>query len=756
MILPELLDQLRSKGLRMVAGEADLGIQGRGDRLDPELRAALSLRKPDILLALASPIFMALAIRSKCGIERGERRRAQHSTTEILVCVFWMDGCLIVWVPTDDTDTAANARAAVNSCNFGDTCANSRLFVGAAVPNLIAEAARMGMYFCVHSVHASNRLVWEAKNLPIPGGWINTSPLASLSGWPSDLNELAPRILGRHTAIAPTQLLDRLNRDFQRGDAPLLRYDELRTLIRGTVENVLLQRDIYPFLTQNTEPDVIEVDRRINARGIGFDFTLASALLELERDQRSTATRRLSEATAGAVTEADLNRIPFLLAWLENSGVTLPNLRRSTVEGVLSQWRAQQIPLPHAVVTVLEARLAIARHSGSKLTKALELCSDDGRLRDQLVYHKGHTGRWAGWGVQLQNLPKPHGALTDSCDLIPFVGDIEASQSHLPPGVSVGDAVSSLIRPCFAASIGNVFCIADFASIEARGVAWCANEQLLLDSFQSGKDVYCDLASHFFPYPITREHSRERDIGKVAMLGCGYSMSGLGFGSYAAAREIDLAAAGVTAENIVEGYRNAYPAIAGRAVCENGRTWRVGGLWQDVEQAARNALSNHADYTAGRCCFQTCDNALRVTLPSGRKLYYRNARLVNVTTNGWTTSKPKIVYDLPDDPNEESYGGKLVENIVQAIGRDLLAAALVQCELQNLPVVLHVHDEIVIEVPERDSHECLSRLLQIMSTRPAWADGFPIEVEGFLSRRYVKSQSVGGATMAYCNGSRLR
>ena len=311
MSILSVLDQLRLRGIRLIADGSNLRIQGGGERLSSELRAELFLRKPEILQALASPIFMDLAVRSKCGRDRGERRRAQHPTTEILSCVFWMDGRLIVWVPTDDLNTAANAKAAVTSGTFGATYENAQVSVETAVPNVILEAARLGMYFCVHCVHASNRLVWEAKNLPLPGGWIDTVHLARLSGWPGELKELAPRILGRHTDPTQSQLLDRLDRDFQRGGAYSLSCDELHTLIRGTVENVLLQRDLYPFLSQNTEPDVIEVDRRINARGIGFDVPLASALLELDWKQQSTATRRLAVATAGSVTEADLNRIPF-------------------------------------------------------------------------------------------------------------------------------------------------------------------------------------------------------------------------------------------------------------------------------------------------------------------------------------------------------------------------------------------------------------------------------------------------------------
>ena len=754
MTVNEVIAQLDNLGVELCVDVAQIKLRGTGQQLNSALVQEISRLKAEIIREVALPVFIHLETRSACDISHGARKAAQHPTTEILSCVIVIDDRLIVWSPRSGPVNAAVIEAAASSKvnEFGAAAFRVQVIVGPEVPRVITDAASIGRTFCAHNAHRFHSIVWDTMHFPAPVKWADTLLLARQSGLPDSLDGIAQRIQAPQRHQEGVQCT---NRACQHSFAQAPTGDELTTLIRHNVHDAILLRTVYPRLDQDREPEIIQVDSIINARGIRFDAALASHLIELDRRQRNTVARRLEEATAGTMTAADLDRVDFLLDRLRALGVSLPNLQRPTIEAVLSGWRAQQILLPDAAVAVLEARLATSRNSCRKLTKALELCCDDGRLRDQFIYHKNHTGRWAGQGVQLQNLPKPHSAL-DPWGLIDVVHEFDTLERRLPPNVNVGDAISSLIRLCFVPENGSVFCIADFASIEARGLAWCAGEQVLLDQFHSGRDVYCDLASGIFPYPVTREHSHERAIGKVAVLGCGYSMSGESFGDYAIKQGIDLAATGVTADQIVEEYRNAYPAIAGSPVFENGRTWRVGGLWQDVEQAARNALSNHADYTAGRCRFEFCDNSLRVTLPSGRNMYYRNARLEPDCIDWGTWRKPSIVFDLPDRANETTYGGKLVENIVQAICRDLLAAALVQCELQNLPVVLHVHDEIVIEVPERDSHECLSRLLQIMSTRPAWADGFPIEVEGFISRRYVKSQSVGGATMAYRNGSRLR
>jgi DNA polymerase len=314
------------------------------------------------------------------------------------------------------------------------------------------------------------------------------------------------------------------------------------------------------------------------------------------------------------------------------------------------------------------------------------------------------------------------------------------------------------VRPCFRAEPGRVLCVADLASVEARGVAWCAGEPGLLTLFAEGGDAYLDLAARIFGRPIAREDEPERQVGKVAVLGCGYSMGAARFARYAADNGIDLAAAGVTAEDVVEGYRDAYPAIAGTKVSSNGRAWRRGGLWRDVEAAAIAAVTTGMPREAGRCLFRREADALVVRLPSGRRLYYRNARVERIVAAYCKAlgiperPKPTLVFDSPTAPGTATYGGKLVENIVQAICRDLLAAALVECERQDLSVVLHVHDEVVAEALLAQAEEALRRLVEILSTPPAWAAGFPVEVEGFVSERYLKGPAKGVPKLKARNG----
>jgi DNA polymerase len=259
------------------------------------------------------------------------------------------------------------------------------------------------------------------------------------------------------------------------------------------------------------------------------------------------------------------------------------------------------------------------------------------------------------------------------------------------------------------------------------------------------------MASKIFGRSITKADKREREIGKVTILGSGYGLGEYGFERYCEASKIDLDAAGLTAKEVIATYRSSVPKIAGQL----GEWGRFGGLWKDVERAAKDVIGNHAgEIPIGKCRIGKKSGNLVITLPSGRPLIYRHPRLEK-RPQPWGGTGASIVYDAPGREGtdsrrhaagrhghgiaEHTYGGKLVENIVQAVCRDLLAASLVECERARLPVVMHAHDEIVCEVPAEHAEDALKRVEAIMRKPPAWADGFPVEVEGYVSSRYAKA-----------------
>jgi DNA polymerase len=511
-------------------------------------------------------------------------------------------------------------------------------------------------------------------------------------------------------------------------------------LVRYNIADVLLLSRLHEVVRDHAEPDVVAVDRVINERGVAFDTDLAKALIDLEANAAAESTAELEQTSGGLIRAADMHRINFLRGKLAERGVQLPDLRKETVDQALQNNKMD--PVARLILTT---RQAASRISTSKLQGALHRVNADSRLQDLLVYHKAHTGRWTGRHFQPQNLPRPAQAIKNVAALIDTVHDPEEFRRLLPAGVTMADAISALVRPCLRAAPGKVLCIADYASIEARGVAWCAREDRLLAKFAADEDVYCALASQVFGRTITKRDELERKVGKEAVLGCGYGMGADRFGADCERKGIDLAKAGTSAEFVVEGYRNACPAIAGMPSPGNGHIRRQGGLWKDVEAAAREAVATGHIAQAGRCTFSRESGSLKIRLPSGRRLTYRNARIEDVVPAYCEKlglprdTKPTLVFDGPEILGTTTYGGKLVENIVQAICRDLLAAALLECERQGLPVVLHVHDEIVVEVPADQAEESLQRLAKIMTTPPTWAVGFPVGVEAYASDRYLKS-----------------
>lgn len=684
------------------------------------------------------PVLIDLETRSACDLaQEGGRRYAEHSSTEILSAVALIDGRLVVWTPPLD-----------QPLNPGDLAQNHGLsietFAGPAVPQPLLEAIQVGRPFCAHNALGFERPVWAAKIGQSPATWLDTLPLARAASLPGKLDEIGERLFSAGKDKDGQALMKRLCSPQPDGHFVPFNRSNALGLVRYNITDVLLLAQLYMLVKDAGEPEIIRLDQRINERGVAFDSGLANSLVQLSHRHVQAAGLEVEKLTNGELQASDLQRTAFLLRWLNDRGAGLSDLTKNSVDRVLER------PTLDPVVTgVLRARRVVTSKAESKLDAGINLVDDDNRLRHQLVYHKAHTGRWSGRGVQPHNLPRPHKDIKDIDALIAAADDYAKFRLALPATVTFEDGINALVRSCFRAEPGKMLIIADYASIEARGVAWCAGETKLLDSFSRGEDVYCQLASQIFGRPITRKEERERAIGKEAVLGCGYNMGQTTFATQVAARGIDLAEARTSAESVVEGYRDAYPTIAGVRIGE--QPWRTGGLWKDVEAAARKAVEHGTSSHAGRCLFLRDGTSLVIKLPSSRKLTYRNARLEEVNERG---SSKRILFDGPEKhkANTTTYGGKLVENTVQAICRDLLANAIVQCEREGWPVVLHVHDEIVLEVPADQADEALKRLVVIMSTPPEWAQGFPIQVEGYVADLYRKSPAPGASHCTARNG----
>lgn len=387
--------------------------------------------------------------------------------------------------------------------------------------------------------------------------------------------------------------------------------------------------------------------------------------------------------------------------------------------------------LPEDVRTVLEARLAVARVTGGKAAALQRRVCADGRLRGSLVYWGAHTGRWTGRGFQPQNLPRPVKGLPVDA----WAPDAPALAEELD--VPLADVLGSMLRGVLVAPDGWQLAIVDYASVEARGLLWLAGDEDGLEVYRRGEDPYIRAAAGIFEIPEAEVTSTQRQAGKVAVLACGYQGGVGAFARMAGAYGLDTS--GLDVQGIVDAWRDQYPLVAGRRKgrweTPDGRwvTTRKGGLWQDVRGAAWAVTRGAPPMVVGRCEWSLVDGHLVCTLPSGRPLVYRDARVEEVDS-AWGGRVQGLTYAGPRG-RTSTYGGKLVENLTQAVCRDLLADALVRLEAQGVRVVMHVHDEIIAEV---QGPEGLRAVEAAMLAAPAWAAGFPIGVEGHLAARYGK------------------
>jgi DNA polymerase len=471
------------------------------------------------------------------------------------------------------------------------------------------------------------------------------------------------------------------------------------------------------------EREIWLLDQRINDRGITVDLPTVSNAKKIVEQQLSKLNGELHELTGGAVNAA--TQIAKLTGWLKAEGVELPGtgdeLGRHDIEHLLARE-----DLPGASRRALEIRLEAAKTSTAKLDAYLSRTSADGRLRESLLYQgASRTGRWAGRGAQLQNLPR--GGIAHLEQALEFIGNgLPAEWLGLfgPPL----EVISACLRPMLTAAPGCDLISADYNAIEARGTAWLAGAERMLNIFRRGDDPYLDMAARIYGRPADtfNKISRERQLGKIAVLGLGYQMGAERFGHTCAAQGVVITAK--EAETIKRIYRETNPEIV--------------QLWRTLEAAAIRALQDPqrwVNVANGRIGFLKVESRLYLRLPSGRCLIYANPRYEQVETQfgpRWGLTFDGISSSTQRWEGQQLYGGKLTENAVQAICRDLLGATLLRLETAGYPVVLHVHDEIIAEVPEGTGD--VEEFERLMAEGPEWAVGFPIKAEGWRAKRFGK------------------
>lgn len=493
-------------------------------------------------------------------------------------------------------------------------------------------------------------------------------------------------------------------------------------------QDVVAEMEIGDKLSVFPVPDFVqkqwETDLLINDRGVAVDMEFVHGALELGE----TVSNALKEEAIQLTGLYNPNSVKQLAQWLESeTGEEVVNLRKETVAQLLGRDSNSD---------TVSRMLAIRQELGKTSTKkynAIQTCvCPDGRVRGLLQYYGANrTGRWAGRLVQVQNLPRTY---TEPLDLAR-----QLVKSRNLDGIkvvygNVNDTLSQLIRTALVAPEGHVLIDADFSAIEARVISWLADQEWRLEVFRTHGKIYEASASQMFGVPLERIKKGNpeyelRQRGKVAELALGYQ------GSVSAMRAMDTGhqldnLSDDEVKDIVNRWRDTNPKIrdlwyafdsAAIEVIQNGGSVSVRGC----------TLAREYDYKQNRIC-------LSIQLPSGRKLFYVDPA---IGENRW--GNPSITYMGLNDKNKwgriETYGGKLVENCVQAIARDCLAQAIEHLEEAGFPVVFHVHDEVVIDIaPYADHDTMLKNVVKIMAQPIPWAQGLPLGAEGWVGTFFKK------------------
>lgn len=491
-------------------------------------------------------------------------------------------------------------------------------------------------------------------------------------------------------------------------DAP----DKWEIFRRYNIRDVEAEREIAHRLASHPVPDeewrVWHMDQRINDRGVRIDRDLAEAAVTVAEQNAEALTDELIRLTR----LENPNSIAQLKAWLASAGEETESLSKDWVTE-----RLKDMPEGDAK-RVLEIRRELGKSSISKYEAMLRSAdSGDDRVRGTLQhYGANRTGRWAGRLVQVQNLPQNH--LPDLETAREAVRTRDANWVRTLYG-SVSDTLSQLIRTALIPSEGHLFAVSDFSAIEARLVAWLSGESWRQEVFASGGDIYCASASQMFHVPVEKHgvNGHLRQKGKVAELALGY---GGGAGALTAMGALKMGLSEDELPDIVTRWREASP--------------RIVSLWWRIDEAARQAVTYKTwSGDLGYGLRIGCESGMMIIeLPSGRRLHYCHPRVEE-----GKFGKPCITYCGANWTRENTYGPKLVENIVQATGRDCLAAAMLKVS-ERYPIVMHVHDEMIAEVPEDEAEEALKYMNEKMAEPLKWADGLLLRGDGYLCKFYKK------------------
>jgi DNA polymerase len=459
------------------------------------------------------------------------------------------------------------------------------------------------------------------------------------------------------------------------------------------------------------EQKIWELTVKINDNGVPVDIQAAKAIYKLTEIYKEDMNELLPSLTDNKVTKATQNK--RIVDWLRNQGMVVPNLQAATVEKLL-----KRVDLTENQRTVLQLRQELGRSSTAKYLKLIEMCHDK-RIYDNLRYYAASTGRWGGLGFQLHNLPR-----SKVVDAQPIIDQFLSCEIIEKDPIN---AAKSIIRGMIRAPKGKLLLFIDYTGIENRGLAWTVDDLPTLKLFREGLDQYKDMAAYLLKKPYDEITDQERYMGKQLVLGCGYGLGWRGFVKY------------------MEGYGT---PVSDAVAQEGVNAWRarynlVVSFWYQCRSAAINAITHPGvAFDVPKCQFKLVKDRnktpwLQLTIPSGRNLYYNKPEIregdygPEVTAMGINpySKKWQRLKIIP---------GRFVENIIQALSRDIIAEGKLNLDKAGFKIIASVHDEVILEVDEHCDETTLDSVNIHLCTMPSWATGLPLATEGVIEERYRK------------------
>lgn len=545
-----------------------------------------------------------------------------------------------------------------------------------------------------------------------PKGWQCDMIHSRYLGFPSSLDDVGRVLKIKQQKMEQGKALIKYfctpnkNGIFNSPDSDSDKWEQFKTYNKRDVEaEIEIQTKLAPVPVPNFVWEEYWLSEQINDRGILIDIDFAKQAINISDLEKSRLLAEMKFLTG----LSNPNSVVQMKNWLKEKGIICNSLDKTAVSELIKK-------VPDDVKNVLLLRQQISKSSVKKYEAMLNsVCSDD-RARGMFsFYGASRTGRFSGKIIQLQNLPQNHlSDLTTPKSLIKS-GNLDLLREKYD---NISDLLSQLIRTSFIPQKDNKFIVADFSAIEARVIAWLAGEKWRMNAFANGEDIYCTSASRIYGVPVVKNgiNAELRQKGKIAELACAYG------GSVGAMKNMggaDLKLSDDELQKLVDQWRTASPNIV--------------KLWHNVDNAAKYAIKNRKNMCTNGIAFSYEGSILFIQLPSGRRLAYAKPQ---ISTNRF--GGECIVYMCIDSNKNwsdiETYGAKLVENIVQGIARDILLYAMKN--LKDYRIVAHVHDEVIIEA---DKNISVAEICGIMSKTPEWADGLLLRADGYECDFYMKA-----------------